>query len=54
MAIDSFNISTFKSKNIKKNNNNKKNIYFLIYTSFDIRAILHEFKVKYNSNYYNK
>jgi len=52
MAIDSFNISTFKSKNIKKNNINK--IQILIYTSFDTRAILHEFKVKYSSNYYNK
>ena len=53
MAIDSFNISTFKSKNIFEKQQ-QKNIYFLIYTSFDTRAILHEFKVKYSSNYYNK
>jgi hypothetical protein len=41
MAIDSFNISTFKSKNIKKNNINK--IQILIYTSFNTHAMLQVF-----------
>jgi hypothetical protein len=39
-------------KILRKTTTKKK--YFLIYTSFDTRAILHEFKVKYSSNYYNK